>query len=67
MKAVIVRLSSIGDVVHTLPTLAALRDGRVDQPANERPVLITETADGPDELPCTAVRDVILSHILDRV
>lgn len=27
MKALIVRLSSIGDVVHTLPTLAALRNG----------------------------------------
>ena len=27
MRAVIVRLSSIGDVVHTLPTLAALRNG----------------------------------------
>jgi len=27
VKAVIVRLSSIGDVVHTLPTLAALRNG----------------------------------------
>jgi ADP-heptose:LPS heptosyltransferase len=27
VKAVIVRLSSIGDVVHTLPTLAALRSG----------------------------------------
>ncbi len=40
--------------------------GRTDVPAELRPVLITARAGerGPDELPCTAVRDVIVEHLM---
>jgi len=40
--------------------------GRVDQPAPFKPVLITrQGASAGEELPCTAVRDVILTHLFD--
>ncbi|MCP3905587.1 MAG: alkaline phosphatase family protein [Planctomycetes bacterium] len=53
------------DVIPLDESLVRGSHGRVDQPDEERPVLITETADGPGELPCTAVRDVIMDHLFE--
>jgi len=47
-------------------TLVRGSHGRTDQPAPCKPVLITRHgADQEEEIPCTAVRDVILSHLFD--
>jgi predicted AlkP superfamily pyrophosphatase or phosphodiesterase len=51
------------DVIPLDESLVKGSHGRVEQPDDERPVLITESADGPDERPCTDVRDVILDHL----
>ncbi len=40
--------------------------GRIDQPAPSKPVLIARHGAAEEEgIPCTAVRDVILSHLFD--
>jgi len=53
------------DVIPLDAALVRGSHGRVAQPAPLRPVLITQRdyADHPAELPCTAVRDVILEHL----
>jgi predicted AlkP superfamily pyrophosphatase or phosphodiesterase len=53
------------DVIPLDTRLVRGSHGRVEQAPEDRPVLITSQDDGPDdeELPCTAVRDVILGHL----
>lgn len=54
------------DVIPLDPTLVRGSHGRVEQPPNRRPVLITSRARGDrEELPCTAVHDVILEHLFE--
>jgi len=54
------------NVIPLDPSLVRGSHGRVDQPDGERPVLITgDGVEGDDELPCTAVHDVILAHLFD--
>ena len=52
------------DVIPLDASLIRGSHGRVDQPADERPLLIGEGVPaGSEPLPCTAVRDVILSTL----
>jgi predicted AlkP superfamily pyrophosphatase or phosphodiesterase len=54
------------DVIPLDPSLVRGSHGRVDQPPNRQPVLITNRAgDEGEEIPSTAVRDVILQHLFD--
>jgi predicted AlkP superfamily pyrophosphatase or phosphodiesterase len=55
------------DVVPLDARLVGGSHGRVDQRDGERPVVIGERGlvGGPDEMPCTAVRDVILRHLFE--
>jgi predicted AlkP superfamily pyrophosphatase or phosphodiesterase len=53
------------DVIPLDPSLVKGSHGRVDQPHDRKPVLITKTelANEEEELPAVAVRDVILEHL----
>ncbi len=53
------------DVIPLDASLVRGSHGRTDQPAEARPVLLTAGGEGPDELPATAVRDVILDHLFE--
>ena len=55
------------DVIPLDPSLVRGSHGRTEQPADEQPVLITAHGDdaAPEELPCAAVRDVILATMFD--
>jgi predicted AlkP superfamily pyrophosphatase or phosphodiesterase len=58
---------SLLDVIPLDTTLVRGSHGRIDQPPDAMPVLITTRGDdaSPDELPCRAVRDVILEHLFE--
>ncbi len=55
------------DVIPLDAELVRGSHGRNEQPEAEQPVLMTEAGrvDGPEELPVTAVRDVILGHLFE--
>lgn len=56
------------DVIPLDPSLVKGSHGRVEQPRERRPVLITKTelASDQEELPAAGVRDVILEHLFGR-
>ncbi len=56
------------DVIPLDPSLVRGSHGRVDLPPDLQPVLITrhDPTDRPQEIPCQAVRDIILEHLLER-
>jgi len=58
-------LRSLLDVIPLDASLVRGSHGRVDQPKEIRPLIMTQRAfsDTREELPCTAVRDVILDHL----
>jgi predicted AlkP superfamily pyrophosphatase or phosphodiesterase len=59
--------ASLMDVIALDTSLVKGSHGRVDQSADYQPVLIVpEQIEGPAELPCQAVRDVILSSLFDE-
>ena len=55
------------DVIPLDTRLVRGSHGRTDMPPELQPLLVTQHArgDGPEELPCTAVRDIILAHLFD--
>jgi predicted AlkP superfamily pyrophosphatase or phosphodiesterase len=54
------------DVIPLDPSLVRGSHGRLDQPANGRPILITQRgSQAATEMPCSGVRDVILQHLFD--
>lgn len=55
------------DVIPLDTSLVKGSHGRIDQPPEVMPVLMTSLPEDhlPEEIPCTSVRDVILSHLFD--
>ncbi len=60
-------LRSLMDVIPLDGTLVRGSHGRVDQPREFQPLVITQHDTGFDDetMPCTALRDVMLSHIFN--
>jgi predicted AlkP superfamily pyrophosphatase or phosphodiesterase len=59
-------LRTLLDVIPLNPALVRGSHGRVDQPLNHQPVLITPRGRGGDEeLPCTGVQELILEHLFE--
>ena len=56
------------DVIPLDPSLVRGSHGRVDLPPDLQPVLITQhdLTDRAQEIPCQAVRDIILEHLFER-
>jgi hypothetical protein len=54
------------DVIPLDPSLVRGSHGRLEQPANGRPILITQRGtQAATEMACSGVRDVILQHLFD--
>ncbi|MFG0329025.1 MAG: alkaline phosphatase family protein [Phycisphaerales bacterium] len=60
-------MRTLMDVIPLDATLVRGSHGRVDMPPSRRPLIITRRGDmlDADEIPCVAVRDVILAHLFE--